>query len=391
MIARAIIVAAVALLLAFHAVRTAAVADRTTRGKIGARLWPSHPAVELNRTMAEIGVLARRGQMPSRQILRQVEEIAVKTPLAPEPFLIKGALYQAAGRQEQAARLFSEARNRDPRSDAARYFLADYYFRSRRTEQALIEMAAFARLVPNGSTQFAPALAAFAKTPGAVPHLRILFRRSPEFEPAVLAELAADAGNADLILALAEPIDPNPRAPAPAWQSRILGELVAKSQFAKALEVWRRLTGERHGGGAIFNTAFESSSAPPPFNWRYGTTGGVAEPANGRLRVIYYGRQDASLAQQLLLLPPGRYQLAMTVSGQSPGLSSLVWSVTCLPQATTIFSLPLKPMSGAQGGSFSVPANCPAQRLELKGLIGEFPQSVDVAIGNLRLKKAGEA
>lgn len=379
------------MLLGFQAVRTAAVANRPTRGKIGAKLWPSHPAVELNRAMAEIGVLARRGQLPSPQILRRIAEIAVKTPLAPEPFLIKGALAQAAGRQQQAARLFSEARSRDPRSDAARYFLADHYFRSGRTEQALIEMAAFARLVPNGSTQFAPALAAFARTPGAVRQLRMLFRRSPEFEAPVLAELAADAGNADLILALAEPIEPSPLGPAPAWQSRILGELVAKGQFAKALEVWQRLTGERHTGGAIFNPAFEPSSAPPPFNWTFGTTGGVAEPANGRLRVIYYGRQDASLGQQLLLLPPGQYQLAMTVSGQSPGLGSLVWSVTCLPQATTILSLPLKPMSGAQGGSFSVPANCPAQRLELNGLIGEFPQSVDVAIGNLRLTKAGGA
>jgi hypothetical protein len=234
-------------------------------------------------------------------------------------------------------------------------------------------------------------LAAFAKTPGAIPQLRMLFRRSPEFEPAVLAELAADAGNADLILALAGPIAASPREPGPPWQSRIVGELVAKGQFAKALEVWQRLSGERHGGGAIFNPTFKPSAAPPPFNWTFGTAGGVAEPANGRLRVIYYGRQDASLAQQLLLLPPGQYQLAMTVSGQSPGLGSLVWSVTCLPQATTILSLPLKPMSGAQGGSFSVPANCPAQRLELNGLIGEFPQSVDVAIGNLRLTKAGGA
>lgn len=329
--------------------------------------------------------------MPSPQILRQVEEIAVKTPLAPEPFLIKGALAQAAGRQEQAARLFSEARNRDPRSDAARYFLADYYFRSRRTEQALIEMAAFARLVPNGSTQFAPALAAFAKSPGAIPQLRMLFRRSPEFEPAVLAELAADAGNADLILALAGPIAASPREPAPPWQSRIVGELVAKGQFAKALEVWQRLSGERHGGGAIFNPTFKPSAAPPPFNWTFGTAGGVAEPANGRLRVIYYGRQDAVLAQQLLLLPPGRYHLAMTVTGQSAGRESLLWTMTCLPQGNRIFSLPLKAVSGAQGGSFPVPGNCPAQRLELTGLLGEFPQSVDIEIGNLRLTKAGGA
>src|SRR5687767_210036 len=356
-----------ALLLGLHAFRTAAIGDRSTRSTIGAQLWPAHPAVLVNRTMAEIGALARRGEMPTPNLLGQVDEIAAKMPLAPEPYLIRGAIAQAEGRQGQAVRLFFEARSRDPRSDAARYFLADYYFRGGRTEQALSEMAVFARLVPNGIDQFAPALAAFAKTPGAIPQLRKLFRTSPEFEPGVLAELAKDADNADLILALAGPRMRSGEAGPPAWQASIVGELVAKGNYAKAYSVWKRITGVRDGGG-LFNPSFEQLTAPPPFNWSYATAGGAAEPGAGGLKVIYYGRQDAVLAQQLLLLPPGRYQLTMTVTGQSAGREALSWSLVCLPGPKPIFKLPLKPVSGGQGGAFSVPADCPAQRLELTGL-----------------------
>lgn len=383
----AAVLAVPAVLLGFQAVRTAAVAHEPTRATIGAKLWPSHPAVVLDQTMAEIGALAARGRTLPPATLRKVRDIATRTPLAPEPFLINGAMLQSEGRDDQAERLFTEARSRDPRSDAARYFLTDRYFRTGRIQQALAEMAVFARLVPNGSAQFAPALAAFAKTPGAVPQVRKFFRSSPEFEPVVLAELAADSRNAELILALAGPPSGSRQGPAPPWQSRIVGELVAQGNFAKAYAVWSAVSGVRGGGGALFNPKFEQIAAPPPFNWSFASAGGVAEPADGRLRVIYYGRQDSVLAQQLLLLRPGRYRLAMTVTGQSAGRSALAWSLVCLPPPRGILSLPLKPESGMLAAEFAVPADCPAQRLELTGSAGDFPQSIDVTIGNFSLAR----
>ena len=232
--------------------------------------------------------------------------------------------------------------------------------------------------------QFAPALATFAHAPGAVPQLRRFFRSSPEFEPLVLDALANDAGNADLILTLASPAGGSPQP----WQAKIVGALVDKRQYAKAIAVWRRVAGVSGGGSGLLNPGFEDIGAPPPFNWSFATRGGVAEPAgNGRLDIIYYGREDAVLAQQMLLLSPGQYRLGLEVSGQAGDGSGVAWSVSCLPENKVIFSLPLKRGQRGAAGVFAVPQGCPAQRLELLGTIGEFPQSIDFSIGGLRLQR----
>jgi hypothetical protein len=291
---------------------------------------------------------------------------------------------QASGDEDRAERLFEEARTRDPRSEAARYFLADRYLRSGRTAAALSEMAVFSRLVPTAAEQFGPALASFARTPGVIPQMRRFFRSSPEFEPLVLSYLATDAGNADLILKLASPVSGSHP-----WQEQIVAALVDREEYARARAVWGTISGVKAPQARLFNPRFEAADAPPPFNWTFASSGGVAEPAgNGRLQIIYYGREDVVLAKQLLMLPPGRYRLGMQVQGQTGDGSAIAWTLTCLPQKRAILSLPVMQGQRTVAGDFMVPPGCPAQQLELTGSIGEFPQSIDFTIGNLQLEAA---
>ena len=388
---RTIVVVAVAALVAAQVVRTALIADPTTRNTIAARLWPSHPTPLTNRTMAEIGANAARGRTPPPEILREVEAIARKVPLAPEPFLIKGALAQVEGRQEHAERLFLAARMRDPRSAAARYFLADRYLRTMRVAPALDEIAALSRLYIEARAQFGPALATFAKMPGGVPQLRRFFRTSPELEPFVLAYLANDARNADLVLALWGRRPTDSKALPPEWQGILVRKLIEQGQYGKAYATWRLVAGIDRGAGTIFNPGFRKMPAPPPFNWDFSATGGVVEPAPGdRLQVIYYGRQDAVLAEQLLMLAPGRYQLGMDISGPLGDGGELAWTLSCVPRPEVIFRLPIN-RKGRIAGKLSVPQNCPVQSFRLTALPGPFPQSQEFAIGGLSLfKEPGE-
>ncbi len=323
--------------------------------------------------------------------MREVEAIARKAPLAPEPFLIKGALAQIEGREEHAERLFLAARMRDPRSAAARYFLADRYLRTMRVAPALEEIAALSRLYVEARAQFGPALATFAKMPGGVPQLRRFFRTSPELEPFVLAYLANDARNADLVLALWGRRPTDPKATPPEWQGLLVRKLIEQGQYARAYATWRLVAGIDRGAGTIFNPGFRKMPAPPPFNWDFSATGGVAEPAAGdRLQVIYYGRQDAVLAEQLLMLAPGSYQLGMDISGPLGDGGELAWTVSCVPRPEVIFRLPIN-RKGRIAGKLSVPQNCPVQSLRLTASPGPFPQSQEFAIGRLSLiKEAGE-
>jgi hypothetical protein len=138
-LARSIIVGGVALLASAQVVRTAIVsAYRETRPTIAERVWAGHPEVRFATAMAEIGGIAASGKTAvPESTLRRVTLGSIAAPLAVEPFLIKGALAQAGGRSDQAERLFVEARARDPRSAAARYFLAERYLASGRAGDGL--------------------------------------------------------------------------------------------------------------------------------------------------------------------------------------------------------------------------------------------------------------
>jgi hypothetical protein len=381
------IVAVLGAMFTFQAVRTAAVSSISTRDNLGARLWPSHPEVIVNRAMAQVGALAARGQAPSLVILRQVEETARKAPLAPEPFLVKGAIARVQGRNHLAERLLAEAVARDSRSEAGRYLLADLYLHTGRPSEALTEMGVFARLTPSAIGQIAPAIAAFARTPGAIPHLRQFFRRFPELEPYVLLELSRDASNTDLVLALAGRANGQPKDAAPVWLDTLISQLIVKGNLAKAYDTWKSFAGIRHSRGGLFNPTFERLSAPPPFNWRFTSSGGVVEPAGGGLRVTYYGSDTTVLVEQVLLLPPGRYELSMNLSGQLGPESAVAWSLTCLPRANNILTLPLDKAASNVKGTFSVEAGCAAQQLQLIGSASEFPKSIDFSVDRLKLTR----
>ena len=391
MVARAIIIAVAGGLLAWQVIRTAVVESGSARETIGARLWASHPAVMTDQAMAEIGARAARGEPASGGTLRRVEEISEKAPLAPEPFLIKGAVAQVQQHQELAEQLFTAARSRDPRSLAARYFLAERYLRTDRIEPALGEMGALSRLMHSADI-FSPALAQYAHRPGAVPQLRRFFHASPEFERNVLSNLSMDPANLELILNLwsggTEPAGPGHSSPE--WQTRILAQLVVKGDFKRAYLAWRRFAGVEQANGGLFNPRFRYLAAPAPFNWTFGSGGGLAQPApNGQLEIIYFGSDDAVLAKQLLLLAPGPYRLSMEVKGDLDEANDIAWSIECFSQNQPLMRLRLGQHSSSARleANFTVPGGCPAQMLKLSGFPGEFRKTTEFTVGNLQLTR----
>jgi hypothetical protein len=359
----------VAALCAFQVVRTAAVADRGVRPALAAALWPSHPDVLTDRALLEIATAAARGRAVPGATRSNVRAIAAKAPLSPDPFLIEGAIAETEGNSELSERLLLAARSHDPRSRGARYLLAERFFRTGRITAALVEMQVLVNLQSRGVETFVPTLVAFARTPGAVPGLKAYFRRFPRIETAVLPVLAADPANADLVLALA-----NVRNPDPDWR----GTLVS------AYAIWAHLSAVRPVRG-LFNPGFADLAAPPPFDWAFAETSeGVAEPdGGGGLDVLYYGRAKAVLASQLLLLPAGRYRLAMTVADASGDEGALHWNLRCAGTNTVLADAQLG--TGKRAAVFSIPAGCQAQWLELQGVAGEMPRTSALKVRDLQL------
>jgi tetratricopeptide (TPR) repeat protein len=382
---------------AFQVVRTAvATAFIKTDPQIAARTWQGHPRVKLALAMEEIGHAAAAGQTAPPETLINAMQAAASGPLLSDPFLIEGASALSRGQSERAAKLFEEARRRNPRSAAARYFLAQYYLQTGRAAQGLEEASALARLVPGAGGALVPALARYAREPGAKPNLQKLFAQDPGLAGQVLLELARDASNARLVMSLAGPGFGAEAGEVPAWQTQLLRSLIGSGEFAQAHALWRRMSGVREGSRGLFNPQFEKIAAPAPFNWTFGSGKfGVAEPAPaGKMRVMYYGRDDADFANQLLLLPPGTYELRMQVSweNRSADSSGLSWKLTCSPVGGLLLGLPLEKAdrrSGLLNGRFTVPANCPAQQLSLVGVAPELPAAEQVTVSNLWLIGGG--
>lgn len=350
---------------------------------------PSHPSVIKADIMTEVGLAAARGDNPPASALAILEQLAQIQPLGPEPFLVHGAIAFRAGETDRAEALLVEARKRAPRGAAARYLLADLYLRTGRPLPAMVEMSVLHRLLPDASGQLAPALAAYASIPGAVRQLEAILRAYPELEPSLLEELAGDPGNAELVMRLA---DRTPKGAPGQWRERLVRGMLDRGDHARAHQLWERVSGVRVPSGALFNPSFDASNAPPPFNWTLARdSGGVAEARSGGLQLLYYGREDIDLAAQVLLLEPGSYRLAMVVSGDVGEPRSLRWMVGCLGGDQLLLDLPLPGGTGNRpaAGSFTVPAGCTAQRLQLRAEGTEFPKEADARISGLRLERAG--
>lgn len=349
-----------------------------------ARVWPGHPSVNIALASREIASASGSGRSIDPSAFAMLEQAARAAPIAPQPFIVAGIRAQLAGRQDAAETAFEAARLRDPRSLPARYFLATSKLQ-RGDVEGLRDVAALARLAPGGVTNIAPYLAAFVQQQQAWGPIRAMFRSNPGVRGEVLSTLARDPANLRLVLALGNTVDP---AKGP-WLSTMIGTLIEARQYDQAKMLWARTAGLPNGNrtAGLFDPDFRNASALPPFNWQLTSSSlGLAERRSGRLQVIYYGQQSGPLARQLLLLPPGHYRLlAPATSGGEA--DSLLWQVRCDgPSPTEIGRASIR-----QGGlTFDVPANCPAQWLEIVGRASDFGREAETSIGTLSLTRVAE-
>lgn len=393
--ARLAVAAAASLVAAWWVVKTSAV-DALARSKpaAAAALAPAHPAPQL--ALASEGVDLGMGRIDPAQRRRADEALAAE-PLAAEPFLLAGLAAMSSGRGAEGQALLEEARRRNPRLRPARLFLFDRYLRTGRVEEAGIELGALRRLVPGVAGALAPQLAALVRDERIGPQLIRVLARDPDVQQAVLSRLAESGADPDLILRIAG-ASPTARAPdGLPWQRQLLGSLVQRGDMARALRLWRDFSGLPAGPDdkAVHDGRFQGLPGAAPFNWGLNSgSAGVAEriPAPA-LQVEFYGRETVDLAQQLMVLRPGRYRLRFRAEGNAKGDDSrLAWRILCAGSNAPLAEFVLRDVTAAprtMGGEFTVPAGCAAQSLRLTGIAGEFPDTQLAAVTDVQVVPAG--
>ena len=317
-----------------------------------------HPEPMRKRLLLDSSLAAVSGRDLDEDERGRMLALARLRPLASEPFLLAGASAQMRGEWARAERLYLAARTRDPRSPAARYLLADLYFRTGRPRPGLAEMLTLFRLEPGAAAPLGPALARYARLPGGAALLAPLVAADVVVSQAMLETLAEDPVNLDLVLRLSPPRRPG--EPLRTWEQRLLDRLVATGDFDRAEWLWQRLYAIRREG-PVTNPGFRRRPPAPPFDWTlYTGPAGVAEVGDrGGLTVLHHGREPLVAARQLLRLPPARHLLRAQATAAT-GNSRFFWRLSCV-EGKPFAVIPL----GAGRAAFTVPAGCPAQWLEL--------------------------
>jgi hypothetical protein len=365
------------LLLTVQAARSAFVAAQgERRAALAHTIWPSHPLPQVTLALAEIGAAAREGKQPGQGTLELVRSAGRVDPLGVEPLLIAATARLAVGDREQGERLLKAALHREPRSTAAHFLLADLYVRQQRIGDALVHVGVLGRRIRGGGAEpFAAALAVYLRDPARVAAVRPTLTANAALRYSVLLNLAQDPAAATSLRALTRRGDANEN-----WFRIAFERNLAAGNVGEA----RALLGAAGVGGGGALTPWATSDDAGPLSWSFpATPEGVAEPVSGGpLRLVYYGRADASLAAHLLLLPPGRYRFAAQFAGAVPP-GSFEWRVTCVQGARQIVTLPVTSPASVQ--AFDVGPDCPAQRLALWGRMGEFPRTVDAELARVSL------
>ena len=388
MAVRAAVAAVAALLIGIQVVRNAAVHTLVEmRPADAARAWNDHPAVEIGVAMTDIAKASRARRPVSPSDFAKINDAAIRETLAPEPFLVRGVQAGLAGDPATAQRAFEAAQWRDPRSLPAAYFLADRYFRSGDVTHGLREVAALARLSPDGGSAAAPYVAQYAANQANWPALRKLFESNSGLENRVLVALASDVRTVPAALALASPTHTENQQ----WRLMVINTLVQAGDYPKARAAAAGFVGSRlRPGELVHDLEFADPTTPPPFNWQLtSSTVGLAERQKGaRLHVLFYGDEDGTLASQLLLLPLGAYNVSMRLLGDPARAHSLTWSIWCDKAPQPLSSITLD-AAATRGWQFNVPAGCQAQWLRLSGVSADMAQQVDVSIAGLSLVRGG--
>jgi hypothetical protein len=375
----------VAIFFACVSVRNACVrAALNDQPETAARYWPAVPEAIFADRMAAIGRAVAAHRPVEQSMTRPVIDAARRSPLSPEPFLVRGVQAQEAGNEALAGAAFLAAERRDPRAPAPHFFLSDHYSRIGRADLTLNEMGQLISVVPGSAATVEPKIAASIRQIGGVPGIKQLVAGNAQLRDSLLLALASDVVNATVVLSVGT------LGEGGAWQTQLIQTLVTADQFDRAFDVWSSINspGVVRSARPLLNDVRFQLKQAPPFGWALTMSGpGAAEPQdNGQLHVLYYGREQFIAAGQLLMLRPGRYTISYEITPAVGDPQALSWQLSCLPHDTKL------PLSQRRSGrrsavQFVVPSGCAAQRLELIGTPPDLPNTTELTLGNLALRR----
>lgn len=345
------------------------------------------------RVFGEVGqaLITNEGRLSDEDLARLGDAVR-RQPLASEPLFFYGMRAVEAEDLAKAESLLIEARARDPRNSFARLALMALYLRTGRVREGSAELAVLARLEPRGNQLLVPQLIRLTNSAQAREALVEAVGDQPIMAD-VLAKLATDGGDPDMILNLARRQPGRADGSFAEWQRLLLDRLVENGEERRAYDLWRRFAGADRNE-LIYDADFRGRPGGPPFNWELSVSdvGAAERGRGGGLEVEFFGRKSGPLARQLLMLRPGAYRLTFEAEGSATGQGSRIELRVACRSGANLATHAFRDVSTTRRRAelaFTVPGGCEGQWLTFAGEAAEFPAIQRLMIPRLSLTAAG--
>ncbi len=270
-------------------------------------------------------------------------------PLQSRAYRLLARAAQAQGDVKQAYALYRIAARRLPRDVPTRTWLFNHHLQHGQAAAAMGDLDAILSAKPTLIPALTGTIHGFATQPELQPAFVEALRKSPPWRATVLSLVVQQApdfdGTARLMQRLRSAPEGIDSAIANIWVERLINERryeQAYVQWAAAL-----VPEAREVIGNVFNGNFELPISNRGFDWRIDATPGVrfdllaaGGDSGAALRLAFDDqRVPTNHLSQLLVLPPGRYQLQGRVRLEDlRSERGLVWSLTCAEDGRALLS-----------------------------------------------------
>ena len=314
-----------------------------------------------------------------------------RRPLDPDAQAYLALVADAKGDKPRARALMELALRSDGRALRPRLWLIDRALRHRDYPTAVSLFDRLIAVIPLRRTQTIAAMASIVRDPASHAAVAKMLATNPGWREDFLYALNQQGMSPDAIFRLTA--QNSAKASTLFEQSALLQSLIKNHEYERAYLAWINFLPESSlkQVGSVYDPEFANLAGPAPFNWLLPSTpdGSAEFRAPKGLTASYLGAAPATLAQQTILLSPGRYALSVVASGTDE-YNQLAWVITCAGGGAPVVTTRLLKLSdGRQKYSaiFQIPTSgCEAQQLALTGTPGEFPRTADAEIDAIRIE-----
>lgn len=308
------------------------------------------------------------------------------------------------GQEARAVTMMAEIGRRTRRDTLAQAWLMTREFEHRRYAEGFAFADAILQRAPEWGEVIYPAMAATFVDPAARASMRKALAAGPRWRQPFLNELTAEATDGDALRDFFLSFKSAPSRLTDEETGLVIGRLINDGRYAEAQATWRELLSKPVAAarGVVYDGDFRDAPGSPPFNWGLASdASAVAERVEApdgspALYVRFPASEPTPLAEQLLVLPPGRYVLSGRALYSARRPERLAWGLQCADgEPIVLGDLRLTALQAKWEGfeaDFTVPAEaCRGQWLQLGSRAEDDFGMVDAWFTDLAVRSAAES